>query len=122
MVNSMTWNEARRMTDDAGAELVTHPVSCVDCHDPQTMRLRVTRPGFLVGMQALARSDDPVPHLPSIERWRQGNRSEEYDVNAHATRHEMRTFACAQCHVEYYFTPPTRRSDAVSSSIRGTRG
>src|SRR3989338_8763091 len=26
---------------------VTHPIACVDCHDPQTMALRVTRPGFL---------------------------------------------------------------------------
>ena len=27
---------------------------CVDCHDPKTMELRVTRPGFLSGIQALA--------------------------------------------------------------------
>ena len=116
VVNSMTWNEARRMTDAGGNQLVAHPVSCLDCHDPQTMRLRVTRPGFLVGVQALARSDDPVPHLPSIERWRQGTRAEEYDVNALATRHEMRSFTCAQCHVEYYFTPaesPLGRSQLV---------
>ena len=26
-----------------------HPVSCVDCHDPDTMALRVTRPGFVFG-------------------------------------------------------------------------
>jgi nitrite reductase (cytochrome c-552) len=106
IVNSMTWNEARNMTDDAGNQLITHPVTCVDCHDPETMRLRVTRPGFLVGVQALARSDDPIPHLASIERWRQGDRRQEYDVNALASRHEMRSFSCAQCHVEYYFTPP----------------
>jgi nitrite reductase (cytochrome c-552) len=106
IVNSMTWNEARKMTDEAGNQLITHPVSCVDCHDPETMRLRVTRPAFLVGMQALARSDDPVPHLPSVMRWREGTRGGEYDVNALASRHEMRSFACAQCHVEYYFTPP----------------
>ena len=30
------------------------------------------RPAFLNGIAALAKSDDPVPHLPSIERWRQG--------------------------------------------------
>jgi nitrite reductase (cytochrome c-552) len=105
-VNAMSWNEARHMTDAAGEPLVTHPVSCVDCHDPDTMRLRVTRPAFLIGMQALARSDDPVPHLPSVEQWRQGTRAVEYDVNALASRHEMRSFSCAQCHVEYYFTPP----------------
>jgi nitrite reductase (cytochrome c-552) len=49
-----------------------HPVSCVDCHEPSTMQLRVTRPGFILGIQALAASTKPTPHLPSIERWRQG--------------------------------------------------
>ena len=33
------------------------PVSCVDCHQPDTMALRVTRPGFVRGIQALAASD-----------------------------------------------------------------
>ncbi len=82
-----------------------HPVSCVDCHDPQTMHIRVTRPGFVRGIQALATSDDPVPHLPSIERWRQGNRKQPYDPNLDATRQEMRSFVCGQCHVEYYCAP-----------------
>jgi nitrite reductase (cytochrome c-552) len=66
------------------------------------MQIRVTRPGFVLGIAALASSDEPVPHLPSIERWRQGDRTETYDPNRHATRLEMRTFVCAQCHVEYY--------------------
>ena len=104
-VNQMSWNEARHLTDAHGEALVQHPVSCIDCHDPETMALRVTRPAFIVGMQALAQSDDPVPHLPSVGRWRAGDREEAYDVNALATRHELRSLACAQCHVEYYFTP-----------------
>lgn len=79
-----------------------HPVSCVDCHDPETMKTRVTRPGFVLGIQALARSDDPVPHLPSIQRWRDGKRAKPYDPNADASRQEMRSFVCGQCHVEYY--------------------
>lgn len=83
--------------------LVDHAVSCVDCHDPDSMRLRVTRPGFINGIAALAGSDDPVPHLPSVERWRKGDRKAPYDPNALATRQEMRSMACAQCHVEYYF-------------------
>ena len=82
-----------------------HPVSCVDCHDPDNMELRVTRPGFVRGIQALANSKEPTPHLPSIERWRQGNRSKAYDPNVDATRQEMRSFACGQCHVEYYCGP-----------------
>jgi nitrite reductase (cytochrome c-552) len=84
-------------------KLVGHPVSCLDCHDPETMQIRATRPGFLNGMKELARSDSPVPHLPSVERWRQGKRDRDYDVNALATRQEMRSFVCGQCHVEYYF-------------------
>jgi nitrite reductase (cytochrome c-552) len=79
-----------------------HPVSCVDCHDPQTMQIRVTRPGFINGIAALAASEDPLPHLPSIERWRSGKRSRPYDPNVDSDRREMRTFVCAQCHVEYY--------------------
>ncbi|MGB7158919.1 MAG: ammonia-forming cytochrome c nitrite reductase subunit c552 [Tepidisphaeraceae bacterium] len=84
-----------------------HPVSCVDCHDPRSMELRVTRPGFVNGIRLLAQSDAPVPHLPSIQRWREGSRKQLYDPNVDATRQEMRSFACAQCHVEYYCGPRT---------------
>lgn len=79
-----------------------HPVSCIDCHDPKTMQIRVTRPGFIHGIAALAASDDPVPHLPSIQRWRDGDRKRPYDPNTDSTRSEMRAFVCGQCHVEYY--------------------
>ena len=84
-----------------------HPLGCVDCHDPGNMQLRVTRPGFIRGIQALAASAAPVPHIPSIERWRAGNREDAYDPNADATRQEMRSFVCGQCHVEYYCGPKT---------------
>jgi len=83
--------------------LVQHPVGCIDCHDPSTMQLRVTRPGFLNGIAVFAASSDPAPHLPSVERWRTGDRAKPYDPNALATRQEMRSFVCGQCHVEYYF-------------------
>ena len=33
--------------DGAGARKEVAPVACIDCHDPRTMQLRVTRPGFL---------------------------------------------------------------------------
>lgn len=89
-------------------QLVEHPVSCIDCHDPETASLQITRPAFLLGLQALAKSDDPLPHLPSIERWRTGQRTEEYDPNQLASRQEMRSFVCGQCHVEYYFQGPDR--------------
>ena len=79
-----------------------HPVSCVDCHDPETMAIRVTRPGFIKGIAALAESEAPVPALSSIELWREGKRERPYDPNIDSTRNEMRSFVCGQCHVEYY--------------------
>ncbi len=79
-----------------------HPVSCIDCHNPRTMEIRVTRPGFVQGIAKLAASDAPVPHMPSVEKWRKGDRKQPYDPNAQATRQEMRSFVCGQCHVEYY--------------------
>jgi nitrite reductase (cytochrome c-552) len=105
-------------------QLVTHPVACIDCHDPQTMQLRVTRPGFLNGIKELARhvagelaseeakkpeerKPPPLPHLTSIHQWarhwNKGDRKQDYDVNTLATRQELRSFVCGQCHVEYYF-------------------
>jgi nitrite reductase (cytochrome c-552) len=57
------------------------------------MRLRVTRPGFIEGIRALKASEG-VP---------------DYDVNTMATRQEMRTYVCGQCHVEYYFRGPEKR-------------
>jgi nitrite reductase (cytochrome c-552) len=68
-------------------KLVDHPVGCLECHDPATMQLRVTRPAFLYGIRALKKS--------------QG--IQNYDPNTMASRQEMRSFVCGQCHVEYYF-------------------
>jgi len=97
--HAMPYQELNKMVHDMGH---AHPVSCVDCHDPDDMQLRVTRPAFIVGLQKLAESDAPVPAIPSIEIWRQGSRAQPYDPNIDATRGEMRSFACGQCHVEYY--------------------
>ncbi|MCC6150815.1 MAG: ammonia-forming cytochrome c nitrite reductase subunit c552 [Planctomycetes bacterium] len=94
------------MPYDAARKLVEHPVTCGDCHDPKSMALRVTRPGFINGIAALARSEDPLPHLHSIEQWRKGKREKDYDPNELASRQEMRSFVCGQCHVEYYFKGP----------------
>lgn len=97
--HAMPYDELNEMIHDMGHG---HPVSCVDCHDPDTMMVRVTRPGLLVGLQRLADSDAPVPAVPSIETWREGSRSRPYDPNLDASRNEMRSLVCAQCHVEYY--------------------
>ncbi|HEY5653547.1 MAG TPA: ammonia-forming cytochrome c nitrite reductase subunit c552 [Pontiella sp.] len=97
--HAMPYKELNEMVHDMGH---AHPVSCVDCHDPESMQIRVTRPAFIVGMQRLAESDAPVPAIPSIDIWRQGSRSKPYDPNEDATRNEKRSFVCGQCHVEYY--------------------
>ena len=81
-INHMPYFEARK--------LVTHPVACIDCHDPSTMALRVTRPAFIEGMRNLKK--DPA-----------------YDPNVSATRQEMRSYVCGQCHVEYYFKGAEKR-------------
>ncbi|HEU4366367.1 MAG TPA: ammonia-forming cytochrome c nitrite reductase subunit c552 [Candidatus Krumholzibacteria bacterium] len=70
-----------------------HPVACIDCHDSSTMALRVTRPGFIEGIRALKASRGVA----------------DYDVNRDATRQEMRSFVCGQCHVEYYFKGDEKR-------------
>ncbi len=95
IVCGMDYKDARHLVD--------HPVTCQDCHDPKSMQLRVTRPGFLNGIQRLAESNYPVPHLASIDRWQKGDRSKPYNPNVDASRQEMRSFVCGQCHVEYYF-------------------
>ena len=84
-LNKMPYFEARKS--------VTHPVACIDCHDSQTMQLRVTRPAFIEGMRALKASQGV----------------QNYDVNTHATRQEMRAYVCGQCHDEYHFSGPEKR-------------
>jgi nitrite reductase (cytochrome c-552) len=84
-MNQMPYTEARKF--------VSHPIACIDCHDPGSMQLRVTRPGFIEGIRALKASQGV----------------QNYDVNTMATRQEMRAFVCGQCHVEYYFKGPEKR-------------
>ncbi len=79
VLNKMPFVEARKE--------VTHPVSCIDCHDSKTLKLRVTRPAFMNGIKAYKASKGVS----------------DYDVNRDATKAEMRSFVCGQCHVEYYF-------------------
>jgi nitrite reductase (cytochrome c-552) len=58
---------------------ITHPIGCLDCHEPNTMKLRVTRPALREAFKRQGKDIDQVSHQ------------------------EMRTLVCAQCHVEYYF-------------------
>jgi len=84
-INQMPYSEARK--------LVQHPVGCIDCHNSKTMELRITRPAFMEGIAAY--------------KTKEGIKN--YDVNKMASRHEMRTYVCAQCHVEYYFKGKEKR-------------
>jgi len=61
-----------------GQEIV-NPIGCADCHNPDNMNVTISRP-------ALAEAFE-----------RRG-----LDVSKSSIQ-EMRTLACAQCHVEYYF-------------------
>lgn len=84
-MNQMPYAEATKLAE--------HPVSCIDCHDSQTMQLRVTRPAFIEGIRAYKASQGV----------------ENYDVNTMASAQEMRTYVCGQCHVEYYFKGDEKR-------------
>ncbi len=66
-----TWKELRPK--------IHEPIGCLDCHDPKTMNLRVSRPAL---REAFARQGKDI------------------DTSSHQ---EMRSLVCAQCHVEYYF-------------------
>ncbi|MFO7587664.1 MAG: ammonia-forming cytochrome c nitrite reductase subunit c552 [Gemmatimonadota bacterium] len=85
-INQMTYQDAREHADRA--------IACIDCHDPETMRLRVTRPAFMEGIAAFKREVEGI---------------QDYDVNRDASRQEMRAFVCGQCHVEYYFRGEEKR-------------
>jgi nitrite reductase (cytochrome c-552) len=61
---------------------VKFSIACADCHDSRTMALTISRPAF---REAMAR------------------RGVDFSK---ASPEEMRTYVCAQCHVEYYFQGP----------------
>lgn len=58
---------------------VKNSIGCADCHNPKTFALQISRPALIEAFE------------------RQGK-----DI-AKATKAEMKTLVCAQCHVEYYF-------------------
>jgi hypothetical protein len=61
-----------------GSEIV-NPIGCADCHDTETMDLRISRPALVEVFKRMGK-----------------------DITK-ATHQEMRSLVCAQCHVEYYF-------------------
>jgi nitrite reductase (cytochrome c-552) len=68
------------------AESLKHEsIGCSDCHDPETMDLKVTRPHFV---QAMGNKGIDVTKAPPAE---------------------MKNYVCGQCHVEYYFRSVQKR-------------
>jgi len=79
LIAAMGWEEFNHTPyNELSADLHTGS-SCHDCHNAETMELTITRPAFVNAMATRG-----------------------IDV-AEATHQEMRTYVCAQCHVEYYF-------------------
>lgn len=67
---------------ELGPEVV-NPIGCGDCHDAETMNLRISRPALVEAFERMGK-----------------------DINK-ASHQEMRSLVCAQCHVEYYFNKET---------------
>jgi len=64
---------------DAFRGEIKNPIGCADCHDNETMALRISRPGLREAFQRRGMNIDNASHQ------------------------EKRSLVCAQCHVEYYF-------------------
>lgn len=80
LIEQMGWETFNKTPYNDLKDRLHTGTSCADCHDPETMDLRISRPAFLNAMKARG-----------------------IDVTQ-ASRQEMRTYVCAQCHVEYYFS------------------
>ena len=76
LIEAMGWEEFNHTPYNELADDLHTGSSCSDCHDPNTMELVITRPAFRNAMEARGVNLDE------------------------ATRQEMRSYVCAQCHVE----------------------
>ncbi|MCL4868312.1 MAG: ammonia-forming cytochrome c nitrite reductase subunit c552 [Anaerolineae bacterium] len=79
LIAQMGWENFNRTPYNDLKDKLHYGSSCADCHDPVTMDLRITRPALINALNVRG-----------------------IDVTQ-ASRQEMRTYVCAQCHVEYYF-------------------
>lgn len=80
----MGWGYAKTPLGEL-LEKIKTSITCASCHNPSTMDLTITNPAFTEAMQ------------------RRG-----IDVTK-VGRDKMRSYVCAQCHVEYYFEPETTK-------------
>ena len=79
LIEEMGWENFNRTPYNELKDKLHFGSTCNDCHNPQTMELRITRPALLNGLEAAG-----------------------IDITQ-ASRQDMRSYVCAQCHVEYYF-------------------
>ncbi|OCR91707.1 cytochrome C [Campylobacter fetus subsp. testudinum] len=73
-------------------------LTCADCHNPKDMSLRLTRQAAINSLVMRGYEADK-------------------EQGVKATREEMRTLVCAQCHVEYYFKPTGQKVKVMGESI-----
>ena len=79
LIEKMGWEAFNRTPYNDIKDQLHYGTTCVDCHDPDTMELRISRQAFKNAM---------------AERG--------VDLSK-ASRQQMRSYVCGQCHVEYYF-------------------
>ena len=99
MVREMGWLEfngtpyvdiVKKLVDTMGNGIFQARMgsTCADCHSPRDMSLRVTRQAYINAM---------------VKRGYQA----DTEQGIKASRREMRSHVCQQCHVEYYFKKKT---------------
>lgn len=81
LMNSLGIAEYYKGTWASLGHEVVNPIGCADCHEAETMNLKISRPALIEGFE-----------------------NSGQDISK-ASQQDMRSLACAQCHVEYYFSP-----------------
>ncbi|MDY3113916.1 MAG: ammonia-forming cytochrome c nitrite reductase subunit c552 [Helicobacter sp.] len=95
-VNGITPNSPEHSGPHGGKRM---GVTCADCHNPGDMQLRLTRQAAINALVDFRGYEaDPV-------------------TGVKASREEMRTLVCAQCHVEYYFKPTGEKVKVIGETI-----
>lgn len=79
LIAEMGWENFNRTPYNELKDKLHYGTSCADCHESQTMDLVITRPALANALKEM-----------------------DFDLEK-ATRQQMRSLVCAQCHVEYYF-------------------
>lgn len=79
LIEKMGWETFNRTPYNELKDKLHYGTTCADCHDPDTLELRISRQAFKNAMK-------------------------ERGVDlANASQQQMKSYVCAQCHVEYYF-------------------